>query len=175
MRLSWYVSLGNKEKKRNSFQWDNCNFEYHIPKYKINSSYLKRTMKCPAGRGILFRCSLTSVAEVPGLCLVAQKQPWISWIATYNQILFSFIVLLPFLPLLEMREMWGTLSPWQRIRGKSCNSATEATKKERNCLITLATKMTLQCLHLRSHQSAYTMAFASCKQQQNLRAHLLLG
>lgn len=45
-----------EKKKRNNFQWDDCNFEYHILKYEINSSYLKRRMmKHPAPRGILFR------------------------------------------------------------------------------------------------------------------------
>lgn len=35
-------------------------------------------------------------------------------------------LLLPFLPiLLKGREMWGTISPWQRIWGKSCNSSSK--------------------------------------------------
>lgn len=33
-------------------------------------------------------------------------------------------LLLPFLLiLLKGREMWGTISPWQRTRGKSCDSS----------------------------------------------------
>lgn len=38
-----------------------------------------------------------------------------------------------------------------------------------------AAKMTLYYLHLLSQQLAYTMSFASCKQQQNLGVHLFLG
>ena len=38
-----------------------------------------------------------------------------------------------------------------------------------------ATKMALHYLHLLSQQPAYTVPFASSKQQQNLGVHFFLG